>query len=107
MENANHIVIKPALRELFETSWAQFRILLFSAPSGFGKTTAASALLAHRAVCTYSALERDFTATPIDPACDTVLIDDLQQVQSSDAQQTICDWIRTNPDKHFVLLSRG
>ncbi|MEG1968316.1 MAG: helix-turn-helix transcriptional regulator, partial [Clostridia bacterium] len=107
MKNTNNIVIKPALRELFENSWEQCRIILFSAPSGFGKTAAASALLAGRAVCTYSALERDFTAKPIDPACDTVLIDDLQQVQSSDRQQTICDWIRTNPDKHFVLLSRG
>ncbi|MEG0756340.1 MAG: helix-turn-helix transcriptional regulator, partial [Oscillospiraceae bacterium] len=107
MENTDNIVIKPALRELFENSWAQCRIILLSAPSGFGKTATATVLLEGHTVQTLSAAAEACLCASLDPACDTVLIDDLQQVQSSAAQQTICDWIRTNPNKHFVLLSRG
>lgn len=82
-------------------------MILFSAPCGFGKTTAATALLAQHSVCTYHAAEPDFLSAPIAPDCDVVLMDDLQLVQDSTDQQAICAWIKTNPDKHFILLSRG
>ena len=41
----NEVVIKPSLREQFLQGWAQCRVIFFSAPCGFGKSTAATALL--------------------------------------------------------------
>lgn len=107
MDGSLSIVIKPALRALFESGWEQYRILLFSAPCGFGKTAVATALLAEHAVCTYSAAERDILSVPIDPDCEAVLIDELQLMQDSADQSTLCERMKTNPDKRFVLLSRG
>ncbi|MDD4849562.1 MAG: LuxR C-terminal-related transcriptional regulator [Gemmiger sp.] len=105
--DSSQAIIKPALQALFQTEWEQCRVILFSAPCGFGKTTAATALLAQHTVCRYDAAEPDFLSTPISPGCDAVLIDELQLVQESADQQTICEWIKANPCKHFVLLSRG
>ncbi|MEG1560329.1 MAG: LuxR C-terminal-related transcriptional regulator [Clostridia bacterium] len=107
MERNAPIVIMPALQELFYTIWEQCQVILFSSPTGFGKTTVANSLLIKHSVCAYNAFERDFLAKPIESACGTVLIDDLQQVQHAKQQQAICDLINKNPDKHFVLLGRG
>ena len=41
----NQIVLTPALRELFEDDWRKYRVIYFGAPCGFGKTTAARALM--------------------------------------------------------------
>ncbi|MCI2047286.1 MAG: LuxR C-terminal-related transcriptional regulator [Faecalibacterium sp.] len=101
------ILIKPALEELFSSCWRQYRVILFSAPCGVGKTTVAAKLLARHTVCTYAAAQQDCLAAPIPPACDAVLIDDFQLLQDEEEQQTVCAWIRANPDKHFVFLSRG
>ncbi|MDD3229827.1 MAG: LuxR C-terminal-related transcriptional regulator [Oscillospiraceae bacterium] len=106
MENCQP-VITPALRERFTTDWAQSRVILFSAPCGFGKTTAAGALLARHTVCRYSAAVQGFLSVPIRPDCDTVLIDDLQLVREDADQQMICEWIKTNQALHFVFLTRG
>ncbi len=107
MEITSNIIIKPALQELFQSNWEQYRVILFCAPCGFGKTTAATALLAQQTICTYNAAETNFLSTPIPPDCDAVLIDELQLVRDSTEQQTICEWIKINSNKHFVLLSRG
>jgi hypothetical protein len=55
MENAQGVFIKPSLRELFHRSWEQCRVILFSAPFGVGKTTAAHALLKGKRVAAFSA----------------------------------------------------
>lgn len=107
MENANNIVIKPALLKLFQRGLEQYRVVLFSAPCGFGKTATASALLAQRQVCVYHAAEKGSLDTPPSADCDTVLIDDFHMVKEAEEQQKICDWIRTNYDKRFVFLGRG
>lgn len=105
--DSSQTIIKPALQALFQTGWEQYRVILFSAPCGFGKTTAATTLLAEHTVCACCAGSPDFLSSPIPPDCDAVLIDELQLVRDSVDQQTICEWIKANPDKHFVLLSRG
>ena len=40
-----NVIIKPAIRKQFEEIMRQGRVLFFSAPCGFGKTTVAEALL--------------------------------------------------------------
>ena len=51
----NEVVIKPSLREQFLQGWAQCRVIFFSAPCGFGKSTAATALLSNHKTCVFSA----------------------------------------------------
>lgn len=36
-----------------------------------------------------------------------LLIDDFQQMQSETEGQTLCELIRSRPDRRFVILSRG
>lgn len=100
-------VLNSALREQFEQSFARYRVILFSAPCGFGKTAAAEALLANRTTCVFSAAQPEFLDAPVPDDCDTLLIDELEQLNEPEQQQAFCVCIRENPDKHFVLLSRG
>ncbi len=44
-----NVMIKPAIRKQFEEFMRQGRVLFFSAPCGFGKTTVAETLLAGKA----------------------------------------------------------
>lgn len=55
----NQIVPSPALRELFEGGWQKYRVIYFGAPCGFGKTTAARALMAGHTMCERSAMQPD------------------------------------------------
>ena len=56
----NEVVIKPSLREQFLHGWAQCRVIFFSAPCGFGKSTAATALLSNHKTCVFSAEDPEF-----------------------------------------------
>ena len=60
----NEVVIKPSLREQFLQGWAQCRVIFFSAPCGFGKSTAATALLSHHKTCVFSAEDPEFLREP-------------------------------------------
>lgn len=105
MDGQSNIVIKPALLELFEQAWAQTRVILFSAPFGAGKTAAAQALLARRKTAVYSAVQLEDLDIP--PACEAVMVEELQMLNNPDGQKALCARIRENSDKHFLLLSRG
>jgi len=100
-------VLTPALLELFKGGWQKHRVLYFGAPCGFGKTTAARALLAGRIVCERSAMQPDKLAQPIPDGCDAILVDDVQMLQDAADQQAVCAWINENPGRHVVLLGRG
>lgn len=98
-----NIVISSALQERFKTAWGQRQIIFFSAPCGFGKSAAASALLEGYKVCCWDAMDpgtADFSS-------DALLMDNLQMLKSPEAQQDLCETIREHPETHFVLLSRG
>ena len=99
------IVLTATLQERFQAAWAQRQVILFCAPSGCGKSAAASALLEPYTVRRWDALE----AAPPEPplACEAVLLDNLQALKDPDAQQALCALIRERPETHFVLLSRG
>ena len=38
---------------------------------------------------------------------DAIVIDSLPALKDPEDQQTLCAWIRENPELHFVILSRG
>ena len=86
---------------------AHGRVLFFSAPCGFGKTVLADALLRGRNVLRQSAADPDCAIPPSAQDWDILLIDDLQLMQEEAGQQALCELIRSSPERHFVLLSRG
>lgn len=107
MSNINSIIIKPSLEEIFLTGWENYRIILFSAPCGCGKTTTATALLSGHAVCTLNAADAKFLPENIPINCDSVLVDNLQYLLELERREALCDLIRSRTDLHFVLLGRG
>lgn len=107
MKDNRSATIKPALEEIFLNGWERCRVILFSAPCGCGKTTAAAALLSGHTVCTLSAADGQFSSENIQDGCGAVLVDDLQYLQEQECRQQLCDLIRARPDLHFILLTRG
>ena len=101
------IIIKPSVEKQFEHFMRQGRVLFFSAPCGFGKTVLADALLRGRNVLRQSAADPDCAIPPSAQDWDILLIDDLQLMQEEVGQQALCELIRSSPERHFVLLSRG
>lgn len=83
------------------------RVMLFEAPCGFGKTTLIRELLKDVPTKVYEvrADEIDFDRLS-DIEWDILFADDLQDMQNDDHKR-LCDIIRTNPDKRFMLASRG
>lgn len=126
-----NVMIKPAIAKQFDEFMCQGRVLFFSAPCGFGKTTVAEALLVgkteEKTIYRLNAADTDFSLSKPDgstlpkpdgstlsepderkaPDWDILLIDDLQMMQDEDDWQTLCQLIRTQTAKRFVLLSRG
>ena len=106
-EMTENIIIKPSVQKRFDSFMAHGRVLFFSAPCGFGKTVLADALLRGRNVLRQSAADPDCAIPPSAQDWDILLIDDLQLMQEEAGQQALCELIRSNPERHFVLLSRG
>ncbi len=65
---SSNVIIKPAAAQEFDRFLDRGRVLFFSAPCGFGKTTLADALLAGRPALRRSAAEPDFALPPADGA---------------------------------------
>ena len=102
-----NIIIKPSVQKRFDSFMAHGRVFFFSAPCGFGKTVLADALLRGRNVLRQSAADPDCAIPPSAQDWDILLIDDLQFMQEEAGQQALCELIRSSPERHFVLLSRG
>ena len=102
-----NIIIKTSVQKRFDSFMAHGRVLFFSAPCGFGKTVLADTLLRGRNVLRQSAADPDCAIPPSAQDWDILLIDDLQLMQEEAGQQALCELIRSSPERHFVLLSRG
>ena len=102
----SRIIIKPVVAQQFEHSMKHGRIFFLSAPCGFGKTVVAEELLRGRKVRRMQAEKPDFERAETDPDWKILLVDDLQLMQEEE-QQRLCELIRKNTERRFVLLSRG
>jgi len=107
MDDKTSVIIKPSLKETFLIGWEHCRVILFSAPCGFGKTTSAKALLSDYVVCELNVLDSGFLPENISQDCNAVIVDDLQYLLEPERQKLLCDLIRSRMDLHFVLLGRG
>lgn len=82
----NEVVIKPSLREQFLQGWTQCRVIFFSAPCGFGKSTAATALLGNHKTCVFSAEDPEFLREPVPKNVDAIVIDSLPALKDPEDQ---------------------
>ena len=104
---AKNVVIRSTVREQYQKFMARGRVLFFTAPCGFGKSTLAETLLAGQQVLSLTAGEPDFALPADDKDWQVLLIDDLRQMTEEPDQQALCQLIREYSDRRFVLLSRG
>lgn len=102
-----YVIIKKTIKTKFDEFMDHGRILYFGAPCGFGKSTVAFELLRGKKFELISGLESDGMLPEIKLNRDIVVIDDLQQFQENEDLQKLNELIRDNPQKKFVLLSRG
>lgn len=102
-----HTIIKPAIADKFNKFLKNGRIFFLSAPCGFGKTVLADALLQGKKILRLNADTADFSSVSAKKKWDILLIDDLQLMQDESDGQLLCELIRSEPERRFVLLSRG
>lgn len=102
-----YVIIKKTIKTKFDEFMDHGRILYFGAPCGFGKSTVAFELLRGKKFELISGLETDGILPEIKLNRDIVVIDDLQEFQEDEDLQKLNEIIRDNPQKKFVLLSRG
>ena len=85
------------------------RVLFFSAPCGFGKTVTAEKLIRQTGK-SYRSMSGDkvfFEQLTEDPDWEILFIDGFQMMQEENDLQALCSLIRENPDRRFILASRG
>ncbi len=102
-----NMIVKPSVQQRFDGFMERGRVLFFSAPCGFGKTALADALLSGRDVLRLNAGAADFALPAPSDGWDILLIDDFQMLSPESDGQALCELIRSDPAKRFVLLSRG
>ena len=102
-----NMIVKPSVQQRFDGFMERGRVLFFSAPCGFGKTALADALLSGRDVLRRNAGAADFALHALSDGWDILLIDDFQMLSPESDGQALCELIRSDPARRFVLLSRG
>lgn len=104
-----YIHVKPAIEAQFQKCMERGRVLFFSAPCGFGKTVTAEKLIRQTGK-KYRGVSGDrvlFEQLIEDPNWEILFVDDLQMMQEEKDLQALCILIRENPDRRFILASRG
>lgn len=102
----NTVVVRPTIQQTFERFLQQERVLFFSAPCGFGKTTVARELAGEKGVLYLTAETPDFSMPAEDGIWQMLAVDDAQQMTEEECQ-TLCHLIRTCPGRRFMILPRG
>lgn len=96
-----------ALKEKYKQLADRCRAVLFSAPCGFGKSCAARALAGPGRTVTLSAREPGFSLPSLKEKWNTLILDDLEELEDEGAQQALCGLLRSCRSHRVLLLSRG
>ena len=100
------LFLKPALAAQFRSAQEQYRVIFFSAPCGFGKTTAAQLLLSGKKTLWLNAEDPVLRLDVENDSWDALVLDNFSEL-SVDMQQPLCDLIRSTVGRPIVCLSRG
>lgn len=99
-------VITERVKEKFKRFSETGRVLFIGASCGFGKSTAADALLDGKRVRRIAFPEGDIEKITPD-GWDFLIADDLHTLTDRHQTDALVAFIRNNPGKKFVILSRG
>ena len=102
-----NIIIKTSVQKRFDSFMVHGRVPFFQCTLRLWKDSTGGRLLCGRNVLRQSAADPDCAIPPSAQDWDILLIDDLQFMQEEAGQQALCELIRSSPERHFVLLSRG
>ena len=100
------LVLKPALAAQFDDAMKKYRVILISAPCGFGKTAAARLLLARQNTLWLDARDQQVTLNVQEGTWETLVLDNFSELPDEE-QQTFCELIRSVGARRIVCLSRG
>ena len=100
------LFLKPALAAQFRSALEHYRVIFFSAPCGFGKTTAAQLLLSGKKTLWLNAEDPALRLDVENDSWDALVLDNFSEL-SVDMQQPLCDLIRSTVGRPIVCLSRG
>lgn len=100
------LFLKPALAAQFRSAQEQYRVIFFSAPCGFGKTTAAQLLLSGKKTLWLNVEDPALRLDVENDSWDALVLDNFSEL-SVDMQQPLCDLIRSTVGRPIVCLSRG
>ncbi len=101
------VIIKPEIQRKFDETMKHGRIIMFSAPCGFGKSTVANALLSGKNALTLCGDELEAGFSEKCAEYSFIIVDRFQLIRSETVREELCELIRVSPDKRFVILSRG
>lgn len=100
------LVLKPALAAQFDDAMKKYRVILISAPCGFGKTAAARLLLARQNTLWLDARDQQVTLNVQEGTWETLVLDNFSELPDEE-QPTFCELIRSVGERRIVCLSRG
>lgn len=102
------IEISNSLRKKFAEKWESHPVIVFAAPCGFGKTTAARALLEDKSVYYIDAFA-GFEARELVGArnSDCLVVDNAQELDDDYLVKCIRSLVDSCPQIHLLVLTRG
>lgn len=101
------IFIDPMIAGRFDFALKHRHVILFTAPCGSGKTTAATTLLEGRLVESRNATEPDCLTRPLPRGCSLFMLDDLQMITDEADQQALVSMIVKYEKVRYIFLTRG
>lgn len=100
------LVLKPALAAQFDDAMKKYRVILISAPCGFGKTATTRLLLARQNTLWLDVCDQQLTLNVQEGTWETLVLDNFSEL-SDEEQQPFCELIRSVGERRIVCLSRG
>lgn len=105
--NRQKVIIPKGLREHFNQSWKNNRVIIFSAFCGYGKTTIALKLLENKKVC-MKKVEKDVSVDlSFSKQEEVMFIEDIHLLKDKEMIQQLCEMIRDEKGIRLVLTTRG
>lgn len=101
------IVVPERLRVKFAKDWKEKQIMVFSAFSGFGKTTVVKELLKKTNYCFRDVATDENIARSIPRGVKVVVIDQIHLLHEPEKETAICDLIYQHQNVHFIFMTRG
>jgi len=107
MDAGRAVVMSRGLQEELRQAWESYRVIMFAAPCGCGKTTVVQQMIAGYHPLLLAADDVPDGSPIIPEGHDLVFIDDFHLLQDAAYQQALCGLIRSRTDLHFIFAGRG